>query len=194
MKRRWKILIAAFVVAMLVSIARHYQLRWATQSYIAQLKAQGEPMDLAQVTPPPVPAEQNGADIVKKADGMMDFSDRDQTNEPNSMFMVAPGKAVVVFRQPDLRDSYSTNSWANVMAAMETNLTGKRELLRQVVNYPSFDFHLDYGPDIGMQFTNLWLVAARTNFSAEAICGGFAPRGYSNSHNEYLRYSRTHQK
>ena len=64
MSRRRKILITLGImlgVAILVPVIRHYQLRAATEAYIAQLKAQGEPMDLAQVIPPPVPPEQNGA-------------------------------------------------------------------------------------------------------------------------------------
>ena len=52
-------------VAILVPVIHHYQLRAATEAYIAQLKAQGEPMELAQVIPPPVPPEQNGAVISK---------------------------------------------------------------------------------------------------------------------------------
>ena len=64
MSLRRKILIAAGIVlglAILVPVIHHYQLRAATEAYIAQLKAQGEPMELAQVIPPPVPPEQNGA-------------------------------------------------------------------------------------------------------------------------------------
>jgi len=58
MNRRRKILIAvvaALAVAVLIPVVRHYQLRFATEAYIAQLKAEGEPMDLAQVLPPTVP-------------------------------------------------------------------------------------------------------------------------------------------
>jgi len=60
MNRRRKILILAAAVlgaAILIPVIRHYQLRAATGAYIAQLKAQGEPMELAQVIPPPVPPE-----------------------------------------------------------------------------------------------------------------------------------------
>jgi hypothetical protein len=33
----------------LIPVIRHYQLRFAVASYMAELKAKGEPMDLAQV-------------------------------------------------------------------------------------------------------------------------------------------------
>ncbi|HEV2327600.1 MAG TPA: hypothetical protein VGY56_02300 [Verrucomicrobiae bacterium] len=48
MRRRGKILIAlagAICAVILTAIVRHYQLRAATDSYVAQLKAEGEPMD-----------------------------------------------------------------------------------------------------------------------------------------------------
>jgi ISXO2-like transposase domain len=70
MSRFRKTLIAvacALGVVFLIAVVRHYQLRWATEAYIAQLKAQGEPMDLAQVVPPPVPPEQNSADALRQA-------------------------------------------------------------------------------------------------------------------------------
>ena len=70
MSRRRKILIAvgiALGVAILIPVIHHYQLRAATEAYIAELKAQGEPMELAQVIPPPVPPEQNSADTFRKA-------------------------------------------------------------------------------------------------------------------------------
>ena len=70
MSRCWKILIVigvVFAVAILIPVIRHYQLRFAVESHIAQLKAKGEPMELAQVIPPPVPPEQNSAAIFLKA-------------------------------------------------------------------------------------------------------------------------------
>ena len=75
MSLRRKILIAVGIVlgvAILVPVIHHYQLRAATEAYIAQLKAQGEPMELAQVIPPPVPPEQNGAPIFRKRRHLLD--------------------------------------------------------------------------------------------------------------------------
>jgi hypothetical protein len=63
MSCRRKILIVVgviFGVAILIPVIRHYQLRFAVESYVAQLKAKGEPMELAQMIPPPMPSEQNG--------------------------------------------------------------------------------------------------------------------------------------
>jgi hypothetical protein len=52
MSLRRKLLITAGIVlgvAILIPVIHHYQLRAATEAYIAQLKAQGEPMELSQV-------------------------------------------------------------------------------------------------------------------------------------------------
>jgi hypothetical protein len=70
MSRRRKILIVAGIVlgvTILIPVVRHYQLRFATEAYIAELKAKGEPMELAQVIPPPVPPEQNSAPLITNA-------------------------------------------------------------------------------------------------------------------------------
>jgi hypothetical protein len=70
MNRRLKILVAVGIllgVAILIPVIHHYQLRAATEAYIAQLKAKGEPMELAQVIPSPVPPEKNGASVFRSA-------------------------------------------------------------------------------------------------------------------------------
>src|SRR5215831_5301927 len=100
MKRRWKILIAmATVLALVILIAtvHHYQLRSATEAYVAQLKSQGEPMDLAQVLPPSLPTDQNSADIFRRAAMLMETNDEWwDTNDVGAMTKVVPGKAMVV--------------------------------------------------------------------------------------------------
>ncbi len=76
MSRRLKILIAVGIVlgvAILIPVIHHYQLRAATEAYIAQLKAKGEPMDLAQVIPPPLPPEQNSASNFFKAVSLLGY-------------------------------------------------------------------------------------------------------------------------
>ncbi len=92
-------------MAILIPVIHHYQLRAATEAYIAQLKAQGEPMELAQVIPPTVPPDQNSADTFRKAVALLDA---DQgflgTNYGvDCMRMVAPGKAMLRWQQPDVQ-------------------------------------------------------------------------------------------
>ncbi len=165
MSRRRKILIVAgivFGVAILIPVIRHYQLRFAVANYIAELKAKGEPMDLAQVIPPSVPPEQNSAGILRKADESFNeefAADKSllETNFVYGMTMVAPGKAMVRWWQLDVRDIDGTNSWENVTKAVSQN-SNAFALLQQIVLKPNFDFHVDYSPGVAdLNFTNFYL-------------------------------------
>jgi hypothetical protein len=165
MKRRWKILIVVAVllgVGMLLAMVRHYQLRAATDAYIAQLKAEGEPLDLAQVIPPPVPPDQNGADTFRRAAALMKTNENWWgTNYVGGMMMVAPGKAMVLWQQSEVRDSIVTNSWQNIGAALaqdEKSLV----LLQRISGKPDFDFQINYNAgfaDLGI--TNLYLMESK---------------------------------
>jgi hypothetical protein len=161
MSRRRKILIlavAALVASGLIPVFRHYQLRAATAAYIAELKAKGEPMELAQVIPPPVPPEQNGANIFRNATELL-HADKSllKTNSYYGMKMVAPGKAMICWQQSDVRGYDVTNSWGDVAAAVAQNEKAI-ELLHQIIDKPDFDFQLKYEHGIAdMVFTNLCL-------------------------------------
>jgi hypothetical protein len=146
MSRR-KILIIvgiALGVAILIPVIHHYQLRFAVANYIAELKAKGEPMDLAQVIPPPVPPEQNGASIFLKANSLLSTKwDVLGSNPPPTMHMIAPGKAMVGWAQPEIRDGRMVNSWEEIEAALAEDRKGLK-LLSQITNGTIFDFNLDY--------------------------------------------------
>lgn len=164
MSRRRKILTLVGTVlglAILLPVIRHYQLRAAVEAYIAQLKAEGEPMDLATIIPPPVPPENNGASAFLAAAGLI--NQHDSLNYSNSIFgmkMVAPGKAMIRWQQPDVRDD-STNSWPKVMAAVVQNKKSFG-LLQQIVDKPDFDFQIQYDPGVAdMPFTNFYLVEVK---------------------------------
>jgi hypothetical protein len=165
MNHRAKILIAAGVVliaGVLIPVIHHYQLRAATEAYIAQLKAQGEPMELAQVIPPPVPPEQNSADTFRKAVELINTDTRlDYTNYAYGMKMIAPGKAIVCWRQPDVRDSDGTNSWESIKAAISQN-SQSFALLHQIIASPNFDFQINYDRGVAdLNFTNLYLAESK---------------------------------
>ena len=118
MSRCRKILIVVGIVlgvAILIPVIRHYQLRFAVANYVAELKAKGEPMDLAQVIPPSVPPEQNGAPLFLKAAALLTTNDDVlNNNPPPAMREVAPGKAMVGWAQPEIRSSDATNSWEEI--------------------------------------------------------------------------------
>src|ERR1700743_3478583 len=109
MKTRWKILIGLGLVialSLLAAILRHYQLRFAVERYVAELKAKGELIELAQVIPTPVPPDKNSAPLILKAVALLNTnSDVLSTNFPLAMHEVAPGKAMIGWQQSEIRDS-----------------------------------------------------------------------------------------
>jgi hypothetical protein len=172
MSRRRKIFIAASVVlvaAILIPVARHYQLRFAVESYIAELKAKGEPMELAQVIPPPVPPDQNGVPLVINSLTNLEnkYSSISQTNPPTAMREVLPGKAMVGWQQSkivgfdddDLASLATnvrlrTNTWEDLgkeLAAEKDDL----DSFQTLTNHPILDFNLDYGKGYTIRLENL---------------------------------------
>jgi hypothetical protein len=142
-----KILIALgilILIAALIPILYHYELRFRTSAYIRRLRAAGEPFDLAKVIPPPVPADQNSADTLLKAVKIY-ISDTSPLNGNiyPSMTIVAPGKAIVYSQVPRAAGDNTTNSWDEVAAAVTQNKESF-EILQQIIDKPTFDFQIPY--------------------------------------------------
>jgi len=147
MSRRKKILVAVAIVcgvAILVPVIRHYQLRFAVENYIAKLKAQGEPMDLAQVIPPPVPPEQNGVPFITNALENLNSEGVVANNPPPAMLMIAPGKAMIGWQQADIHTfGKRRNTWEDLgreLAAARSDL----DSFQNLTNHPVLNFNLDY--------------------------------------------------
>jgi hypothetical protein len=174
MSRRRNILIIAVIIfglAILIPVIHHYHLRFAVEKYISELKAKGEPMELAQVVPPPVPPEKNGAPQFLKAAALLSTNnDVLTTNPPPAMHGVAPGRAMVSWTQSEIRDGNAANSWEEIRNALAQNDEALK-LLNQMTNRSVFDFQLQYAKRFEMQITNL-VSEKRTaqRLSASAIC------------------------
>jgi hypothetical protein len=155
MSRRWKIFIAVGIllgVAILIPVIHHYQLRAATEAYIAQLKAQGEPMELAQVIPPPVPPDQNAASVITNALAQIDLESNYTNsiifnNEPYAMNRIIPGKKLIGWRQPFIHDpdgySYPTNTWDDLSAQLSDRQNDINDF-RKLIKKPTLDFYYNY--------------------------------------------------
>ncbi len=178
MSRRWKILVVACVAlatVVLIPVIRHYQLRAATEAYIAELKAKGEPMELAQVIPPPVPPEQNSADTFRKAAALIEADESLlTTNSYSAMRMIAPGKAMICWQQPDARGYNATNSWEEVIAGVNRNAEALK-LLDKITAQPALDFHIHYERGLGdaFDFTDLNLAPLKKSalyLSVASLC------------------------
>jgi hypothetical protein len=175
MKLHWKILIIAAVLLLVLVGISLATMRMAPQkavdAYRKSLIASGEKLEISEVSPPPVPPEQNGAYLVKEAAGLFTSKAyQDQTDLPPAMLMIMSGKAVVGFEQPDVHGPHFTNSWANVLTVAEENRPAT-ELLRQAMNFPALDFSLDYSQGVTLRVEPLsFLRDCGLRLSAEAIC------------------------
>ena len=164
MKRGRKILLtlgAALGVAILIPCLYHWHLQAVNEAYIAKLIAQGEPMTLAQVLPPPVPPAENSADKFLAAVTLLEGdSSLLRTNYYiDAMLAVGPGQAVVCSQLPKAVGSDFTNSWTELAAAAGQNDEALK-LLLQITEHPALDFHINYLHGMGdsMLFTNLHLI------------------------------------
>jgi hypothetical protein len=173
MNTRRKVFIGVAVILSLIVLAavvRHYQLRFAVARYVAQLKARGEPTSLADLLSAPTPPDQNGAEfLIQGAARLAPSWNAMGTNPPSPMRMVAPGKAMIGWAQPDIRTSDGTNSWGQFEAALVSNTAGLK-LIAQIVDYPILDFNLNYQGDFIQ--SNVHLVALKRSaqvLSAEAM-------------------------
>jgi len=148
-------LAAALLSVGLVSVVHHYQLRLAVEKYISELKAKGEPMELAEVIPPRLPPDKNSASEFLIAASFFATNDNIlTTNWPIGMRGVTPGKAQVLWRQNFIRDGGLTNSWEDLSLALETNKDAFNRLLA-ITNSSRFDFGLQYEQRFEMRITNL---------------------------------------
>jgi hypothetical protein len=159
MKARWKILLGLVVlvgIGVLIPVIHHYQLKAEVAKFRAQLKAAGEPMELAEVIPPPVPEESEASDLLQKAAARLHTYDTFlSTNPPYAMRAISPGRAMIRWQQLDIRHTDATNSWADLAEAltMDTNAIA---LLRQIPDGALFDFRINYSDGIlKMKFSPL---------------------------------------
>ncbi len=136
-------------MAIIIPIIVHYQLRFAVASYISELKAKGEPMDLADVLPPVTAPDQNGVPHIVNALTNAVTEGITTNNLPTPMRTIAPGKALVSWEQPDIRSSDRTNNWeqlSKVLIIAQTNI----DCFQGVTNYAVLNFGLDYSREVGI--------------------------------------------
>jgi len=174
MSRLWKILIALAAVLVVLPCAWVATLgtapEKAVEAYKKSLIARGEKLDIADVSPPPVATGQNGLDAFNEGVSAIPPGGNDWRTVAGGMRMVAPGKAMVVFMQPEVREIDFTNSWSNLIAVQDDNRAAT-ELFEQAAAFPALDFHVDYtqGPEKLLRYLPD-LKRAAQRLSTDAIC------------------------
>ena len=125
----------------------HYYLRASAARYRAELVRKGEKLKISEVLPNPVAAESNGAPALKMAMAQLPKGGPSFNffSLPIGMKLVAPGRAVVGWRQPDLRarSSDNTNTWEELALELQ-DAAAALDAVRSALQAPEFDFNLNY--------------------------------------------------
>jgi hypothetical protein len=165
MRTRWKILIILLVVAVLSAglslLTLHVGPVNSLDAYKNSLRAQGEKLDIKEVSPTPAPPEQNGREAAEAAFNSLGSGNIDP---PYNMWMIAPGKAMTGWHQTEACGSDFTNSWDDFSAAITVDAPAI-DFLRQAAAKPRLDFGLDYQKGPSMSISHL----ASFKRSAQAV-------------------------
>ncbi len=92
-----------FLVLMAASltVTMHVQPQHEVEAYKKMLRDKGEKLEISEVLPPHVPDASNGVALLESAFGLLVPTGYQYTNLPPAMQMVAPGKAMVGWIQPN---------------------------------------------------------------------------------------------
>lgn len=135
---------AVIVAVMLISVIHHYQLRAEVNAYIAELKAKGEPLDLTQILlPSGSPAQNDTQSFLEAASTFEANNGLLRNNYPPMMRMLAPGKAIIGWDQPEIRGARWSNSWNNVRETLAPDSDVLDEV-QQITNRPELNFDIGY--------------------------------------------------
>ena len=170
MRHRWKILmaVAGFLVLISGSLVVTQRIEPGNElgAYKMRLRARGEKLDLAEVLPAPVAPEDNAASAVEQALALFGPGTE---KVPDAMTMVAPGRALAGWSQPEVRGDDFTNTWEEFAARVEADRPAI-ELLQQVLARPRLDFELDYTKGAQLRMPHLGaLKHATRKLTAAAI-------------------------
>jgi hypothetical protein len=148
MKKWWlKLLLVIAVVLVVVltwlSISSVHS-KNDVERYKERLRVAGEKLTVDELTPPRASPESNGVPIFEEAVSNLVL---DTTvfgyNPPQPMVMVAPGKAMIRWQQPDILNNDATNSWDFAKSALQSNSVAIA-LLQRAAERGQFDFGTDY--------------------------------------------------
>jgi len=171
--RRRAVLGAGLLAGVLLAVAAylvHFQARWAVARYERQLQDAGETLALTPLLPPPVLPERNGALLFSQA-RLSGGSDTNLLNKnpPVAMLLVAPGKAMIGWAQPDVRAD-TTNQWSEIEAAL-AQYDDSLDVVREAVGRPVFDFQLDYRQGFDLLLPHLAPLKRATQLlTADTLC------------------------
>ncbi len=175
--------LAAILLAIgAILLVFHFRSKSSVERYKNQLRAQGEKLNIGDLLFPRAEPENNGAELFNKASAYFFYSEFLGSNPPPAMRMVAPGKAMVGWRQTEIVSmnsvdapgksgvGFATNSWKELQKELEKYQPGL-DLLHQATARPAIDFGRDYNDDHNLSVNPLMnMKRAAQLFSPAVIC------------------------
>jgi hypothetical protein len=173
-KLRSKILFALVLLLVLgfIFLMPHGRYRHAVEAYKTELIAKGEKLTIAELSPPPPPANaSNGARAFMQL--MKDY--KVPNDYPYMMRMVAPGLAQVVH----------TNLVVAEMFNYEQNLSNVAKL-REVLKAPVLNFDLDYSQGFDLSLPHLSKLKAAEQLITITAMQTFYSKNFSEASGDLL--------
>jgi hypothetical protein len=136
-------------VVVLALAGLHFYLKLGASRYRAELVRRGERLRIEQVRPKFVSPNDNGAPMLQVAAGQLPRQTGTKGSplywEMDAMVLLPSGRAIVGWRQPDLRHARATetNSWVELREELDS-LASTLDQVRSELRKPGFDFQLDY--------------------------------------------------
>ena len=128
----------------LLGYAIHLRSKDLLEEYKRKLRAAGEKLTIAELLPPPVPPERNNAEAFRSImDVLKRTGDFPYSNMPPVMRMVAPGKAMVGWRQSQVRNDDASLEWEQTDLALAP-YRAALDFLPPLVEQPVLDFDVRY--------------------------------------------------
>jgi hypothetical protein len=139
------------LLVMLLSFSIHS--KNSVDEYKDKLRAAGEKLDVNELIPPRPDPDKNGESFFNDACRSMNTrAGALESNTPSAVRMVAPGKAIVGWQQPEVMSpqysGFVTNTWEDVELALQSQAS-TFDLIRQAAERPQLVFELDY--KLGLQ-------------------------------------------
>jgi hypothetical protein len=158
------------ILTALLTLTVHVASMRSSGSYKAQLKAAGEQLEVVELLPPTVSPDKNGAPVFRQVMALFPWGNFFASNPPPAMRLVAPGRAMVGWQQPDIRGADGTNTWEEAGRVLNQQRP-VIELLEQLPNFQTLDFEIKYQNGFDVPLPHLSkLKGSAQLLSAAVVC------------------------
>jgi hypothetical protein len=165
-----KVLLLLFVLLFVFLLFERVRGEISLAAYKRELAAKGETLDIHKLLAPPVADADNGAPEFLRIAALIRYGKVLTLHSPPKMKLIAPGKAMVGFRENVWVDDKTNYTWEEVALDLATN----KQILDQLqvaLARPAFNFKLDHSQGFEGFGTNLINHLPQT----KVLCQWFGP-------------------